>query len=655
MRRPFGRGLLVFAAIAVLASCLSAAYAGLDQYIVQKTMYRGKELVRIIVPGRPPDYRMPAVANPMPDRSRGINTLSSVPAFDWVYGCSATSAAMMAGYFDNHGWTNMYAGPANGGVCPLTNATWGVGESPLSATHMGFDGRGTRGHVDDYWIAYGNSANDPYITNSWTEHTWGDCTGDYMGTNQSKFGNSDGSTTFFFWTNGDPLYDFTAAEPGNKDGCHGMRAFAESRGYTVTTNFTQLIYPNPIYTSITHGYTFSDYMADIDAGRPVLIQVEGHTMLGYGYDTTGSVVYLHDTWDYANHTMTWGGSYSTMAHYGVSVLRLATGSLQVNLSPPDAVTAGAQWAVDGGGWQASGATVSGLAPGSHAVTYKAVSGWDAPAGESPTVTAGSTTTLDRAYTQQTGSLKVTINPPEVRSGRIPAHAQWRVDGGAWNDSGATVTGLTVGGHTVNYSAVPGYSTPPDAPATIVKDTLTEVTGTYTQDTGSLKVTLEPPEVRGARAKVHAQWRVDSGAWNDSGATVAGLTVGGHTVNYSAMPGYSTPPDAPATIVKDTLTEITGTYTATTTINPPRNFAVSDVAGDWGTQLNATWDGSLDDAAITGYTLQYAEDATPATILGTLTIPAVGDPNHAYSQLVTGLDSCSPRGRCPTSLPPRSPT
>ena len=37
-----------------------------------------------------------------------------------------------------------------------------------------------------------------------------------------------------------------------------------------------------------------------------------------------------------------------------------TGALQVNLSPPAAVDAGAQWSVDGDAWRDSGATVSKL-------------------------------------------------------------------------------------------------------------------------------------------------------------------------------------------------------------------------------------------------------------------------------------------------------
>ncbi len=288
----------------------------------------GNEIAMIVVPGRPPETRTRAVGVPESDIQMGINALSHMPAFDWSYGCSATSAAMLFGYYDRMAYNNMYAGTTNDGVCPLDNSSWGPGiggsdgECPLSATHMGIDDRATRGHVDDYWISYLSTGPDPWV-GSWTEHTQGDCTADYMGTNQWKYGepieyNIDGGTIFFSYTDGSPFVDPQPA--GYRDGCHGMRLFAESRGYSVVANFNQYIYG---YDGNTLGFTFADFMAEIDAGRPVLIQVEGHTMLGYGYDTDGEVVYIHDTWDYSSHTMTWGGSYSGMTHYGVTVIRLA--------------------------------------------------------------------------------------------------------------------------------------------------------------------------------------------------------------------------------------------------------------------------------------------------------------------------------------------
>lgn len=286
----------------------------------------GKEVVKIIVPGKPPEnYRAPVA-----QMTLAAVMLPSMPAYDWSFGCSATSAAMMAGYYDHMGYPDMYTGPTNGGLMPLDNSSWGTvvinGETrsqcPLSATRNGVDGRTIRGHVDDYWIKYGEGGPDPFVTNGWTEHTHGECTGDYMGTNQDYWGNTDGSTTFWYNTDGSPLFDFTECEtwsPPSKDGCHGMRAFFESRGYNVIQNYTQLIYG---YNGNTSGYTYEQYKQEIDAGRPVVIHVEGHTMIGVGYEDNSTTIYIHDTWDYQTHSMNWGESYSGLQQWGVSVVEL---------------------------------------------------------------------------------------------------------------------------------------------------------------------------------------------------------------------------------------------------------------------------------------------------------------------------------------------
>ena len=142
----------------------------------------GQEVAEIIVPGKPPaTFRMPAA----PVSPTAV-TLENVPAYDWSFGCSATSAAMQAAFYDRTGYYNIYTGPTQGGLMPMDNSSWGSvvinGETrkqcPLSATRNGVDGRSGRGNVDDYWIKYGSTANDPYITNGWAQHTWNDCTGD---------------------------------------------------------------------------------------------------------------------------------------------------------------------------------------------------------------------------------------------------------------------------------------------------------------------------------------------------------------------------------------------------------------------------------------------------------------------------------------------
>jgi hypothetical protein len=321
---------LMFSILTVLTTnvSLAAKSTGADYAVRTFVDSQGQEVIEVTVAGKPPKTKMDAVELPQPDVFNGINTLTDVPAFDWSYGCSTTAAAMLFGYYDRTGYSNMYGGPTDNGVCPLDNSIWGetsypsvvCHECPLSAAHEGIDGQIINGHVDDYWIDYGNSASDPYIVNGWTEHA-ATSTGDFMGTSQSKWYNSDGSTIFYFDPDGDPMYDYTGGEPNTRDGGHGMRLFAESRGYTVVTNFNQMIQGQA--SDPNKGFTFDDYRAEIDAGRLVLIHVVGHTMLGFGYDTTGSVVYLRDTWDHSTHQMIWGGTYGTRQHKSVTVIRLA--------------------------------------------------------------------------------------------------------------------------------------------------------------------------------------------------------------------------------------------------------------------------------------------------------------------------------------------
>jgi hypothetical protein len=253
----------------------------------------------------------------------------TVPAYNWVFGCSAVSGGMIAAYYDRNGYDNMYTGPTNGGVMPLDNSTWGTWSDgvatypniPLSASHNGVDGRTILGSIDDYWVQYGSSANDPYITGAWTQHTWGNAIGDYMKTSQSAYGNTDGSTNFYNYTSSaTPLTcaDMLTYGVNTVDGTYGRKLFYEARGYTVTDCYSQ-----KTDNTIAGGFSFAQLKAEIDAGRPVMLNLAGHTVVGVGYDDTGNTVYIHDTWDYLTHSMTWGTSYSGMQLLSVSIVNLA--------------------------------------------------------------------------------------------------------------------------------------------------------------------------------------------------------------------------------------------------------------------------------------------------------------------------------------------
>ncbi len=294
----------------------------------------GNEIWEMICDGRPPEnFRMPAVDIEQARLRREVVIIDDVPTFDWCYGCANTSAAMMMGYYDRNGYSHMYAGPANGGVCPLTNLVWGWGESPLSATHQGYDGLNVRGHVNDYYVYAGYEGEDPWMTGGWVPHDWADCTGDYMGTSQYNLGASDGATIFYFRADGSRLSE--VPEMGGlreRDGCTGMANFVLSRDYHASN----------YYTSATGGisyFTFIDYMTEIDAGRPVLIFVSdatsGHAMLGIGYDSFLNDIYIHDTWDWSTHTMDWNGEYSGMEMDAVCCLTLSTNVVDADFEVED--------------------------------------------------------------------------------------------------------------------------------------------------------------------------------------------------------------------------------------------------------------------------------------------------------------------------------
>lgn len=300
---------------------------------IEITLNDGTRLDRDIIGGPPIppsgfDLQRNAATLPIPGQLVGTNSLT-VPAYEWVFGCSAVSAAMIAGYQDNNGYPNMYSGPANGGVAPFDSSIWGTWmdgygdvypNNPLVASHQYIDGRATRGSLDDYWVKYESAAQDPYLTGGWTQHAWGESVGDFMKTSQSAYGNPDGSTSFYTWNSSStPLTCDNMESSGisTLDGTYGRKLFYQARGYTVTDCYNQKTDNNG------GGFTFAMYKAEIDAGKPVLLNLAGHSIVGIGYDDATHTIFIHDTWDTLNHSMTWGGSYTGMALLSVSIVHLA--------------------------------------------------------------------------------------------------------------------------------------------------------------------------------------------------------------------------------------------------------------------------------------------------------------------------------------------
>jgi hypothetical protein len=307
------------------------------------TLGDGTQLGRIELNGPahpPPGYELErAPVAPSALHRPGVASTLPVPVYTWVFGSGATVAAMIGAYYDRNGFSNIYAGPANGGVMPMDDSVWptwtdGVGATypgnPLAASRQGTDGRTTRGSIDDYWVAKDSTAQDPYIAGGWAQHTWGDAFGDYMKTSQSAYGNVDGHEAgYYYHPDGSPetCSDLESLGLAQWDAGCGRKLFYEARGYSVAECYSRLT-----DNQAAGGFSFADYKAQIDAGHPVLLQTETGILAGVGY-ADPNTVYLHDTWDDQTHQMTWGGSYAGDALFLVNVVNPTGGGERKSYLP----------------------------------------------------------------------------------------------------------------------------------------------------------------------------------------------------------------------------------------------------------------------------------------------------------------------------------
>lgn len=280
----------------------------------------------------------------------GGNVKLGGPDYAWWYGCSPTSAGMMMAYYDRNG----YGGHSYNNLVPGGTAESSTFAIPNNWNYLANNAIASWGYVTDFY-RYSNGTPDYYTSGAGAylnsnddvktpSHSF-NCLADFMGTSQDAIGNPNGGTTFYYNIDGTRFYAKDAFTQGvwNKDGMYGMAEYFNYAGYgshnlpNDTNFFTQKILKfSPL--GIREGFTFADYKAEIDAGRVVMIQLQGHSVLGYGYKDDGlkRIVYLHDTWSEGDHTMDWGGSYSGMEQWGVTCF-IPTGAAPI---PPSVLLLG---------------------------------------------------------------------------------------------------------------------------------------------------------------------------------------------------------------------------------------------------------------------------------------------------------------------------
>ncbi len=280
----------------------------------------------------------------------------------------------------------------------------------------------------------------------------------------------------------------------------------------------------------------------------------------------GSYVFLYDdhaTVYYEAATSGWGSLYGGLPAVMLNP-PIPAGSLQVSISPDGAVTAGAQWQVDGGTPQAGGAIVLGLSVGNHTVSFGTLNGWTIPSNQTVFVSGNSIATASGTYVAPTGSLQVTISP----AGAKTAGAKWQLDGGTPQAGGVTVTNLLVGKHTVSFSTISGWTTPTNLTVSVNANSTATANAAYVQQFGSLQVTISPASAITAGAK----WQVDGGTLQSSGSTLGNLSVGNHVVSFSTVSGWMTPTNQIISVSFNSRAAASGIYvligSLQVTIGPP---------------------------------------------------------------------------------------
>jgi hypothetical protein len=248
----------------------------------------------------------------------------------------------------------------------------------------------------------------------------------------------------------------------------------------------------------------------------------------------------------------------------VTTTYVQQGTLTVTINPAGAVSAGAEWSIDGGNtWYAPGPSPISLDANTYTVTfYSNVTGWNTPSSQQVTVTAGQPSSASGTYVQQTGSLAVTIGP----QGTPPASsAQWTItdsNNNTWQGAGdgTPVGNIPTGSYTMTFSNVTGWNTPASQQITIISGSNT-ASGTYVQQFNSLTVAITPADA----AAAGGQWSIDGGTtWHETGDTITHIAVTTSlTVTFKSVTDWTTP--APQQIqIANSPNQLTGVYGAPTT-------------------------------------------------------------------------------------------
>jgi uncharacterized repeat protein (TIGR02543 family) len=202
----------------------------------------------------------------------------------------------------------------------------------------------------------------------------------------------------------------------------------------------------------------------------------------------------------------------------------ATGSLVVNLSPAGAISAGAQWQVDGTGYNSSGQVVGYLTPDSHTVSFKPISGYATPANQIVTINANAQTTAGGTYsviTPSTYTLTINYNPTQGGASPSPLVPQTSSTYGSYSFgyTGNAVTLVQASASTgYHFTGWSGDASGSANPITVTMNGSKNITANFAPgdpNLGTMTVTIQPPEA----AAAGVTWGFNESDFRASGTSI----------------------------------------------------------------------------------------------------------------------------------------
>jgi hypothetical protein len=220
-------------------------------------------------------------------------TIPNVPSYIWHHGCGPTAVGMVVGFWDREFFDCLIEGDASTQTTAVNAMIADDSQNPVCGVNPGAD------HYQDYSCPRDSW---PVLLTDLSELGGAhidNCVADFMYTSQSAHLNYYG----WSWSN------------------HIARSFTE---------YVALCCPlleATAYDRHYSGFSWDDYMHEINQGRPVVLLVDtdgdgesDHFVTGIGYDEPTMQYIFYNTWDHTLHNAKWRGLApgNTWGIYGVT-------------------------------------------------------------------------------------------------------------------------------------------------------------------------------------------------------------------------------------------------------------------------------------------------------------------------------------------------